>query len=366
MPRSSLSYPSVVGGVSLRTSKHCLTQNLLIVTFAFLALVSLQCEQPFDPMGPIDQRLVAFTVLSTDRDMQLVRVNAAVGQPQADTASFGYGSAVSDATVIIVEPGYYSYARYYWGEYVPPKEYILRDTVVSGSDAAGRTFSSHVMATRPLVPKYASRYYVYVGSNRHGNASGSVMMPGKPTLGFPWSTNVILNNPYSRVPSTPVDFYVTASSLAKGFIAHVWIEYDVLKSTEWVSELAELPLFTSDTASFGLRDPVYPTMVPCGSGEQFKVTYTNGYLQNLIKDITTVRYPSNKLIYTRVVLLLLQVDANLYSYIAASKVEGDPRSIRLDQPLYPTVEGGAYGMFGGYTVDSLVYLLPDEFAGNRR
>ena len=365
MPRSSLSYPSVVGGVSLRTSKHCLTQNLLIVTFAFLALVSLQCEQPFDPMGPLDQQLVAFAVLSTDRDMQIVRVNAPSGQMNIDSAGHISENAVKDAVAIIVEPGYYAFDQNHRGYYVLPREYNLRDTILSGDDVGGQKFSFHVMAVRPFVPKYGTTYQVYVGSNSHGSASGSVEIPGRPLLLMATTTYNVLSTPFSHLPDAPIEYYVTPSGTSRGYIGRLYLDFDVLKGTDWVAERVELPLSSPDTASYEIQNAVYPTIVSCKSTNQITVTYKNGFLQNIIKDITTVRYPSNRLAFKWVVFLLLQVDPNLYSYHAALQADRDPRSIRLDQPSYPKVNGGAYGMFGAYTLDSLVYVLPENFSGNR-
>jgi hypothetical protein len=40
---------------------------------------------------------------------------------------------------------------------------------------------------------------------------------------------------------------------------------------------------------------------------------------------------------------------------------GDPHSIRLDEPVYSGVTGGV-GVMGAYTLDSLVHILPENFA----
>ncbi len=339
---------------------------LLSVLLAVAVLLVSNCNQPFDPSGPLDQHLVAFTVLSTDRDMQVVRVTAPSMRPTVGSVSCDSDDAVKDAMVAIVEPAYgWHDAQRYWHT-APPKEYDLRDTILSGCDATGHNFSFHVMAIRPFVPKYGNTYQIYVGSNSHGSASGSVEIPGRPLLQRPNSTWNVLYAPFSYSPEAPITYYVTPSDTAKGYVGRLYIDYDVLKGTEWVSERVELPLSSADSVSYGLHDAVYPTFTSSITGIRFGVTYRNGYLQSIIRDITTVRYPSNKLIYIRVVFLLLQIDANLYSYYAATQVDRDPRSIRLDQPLYPKLNGGAYGMFGGYTLDSLVDVLPEDFSGNRR
>jgi hypothetical protein len=63
---------------------------------------------------------------------------------------------------------------------------------------------------------------------------------------------------------------------------------------------------------------------------------------------------------------VLQVDPNPYSYYSTTQLERDPRSIRLDQPPVTRLAGGGYGAIGGYTLDSLVYPLSENFYANRR
>jgi hypothetical protein len=85
----------------------------------------------------------------------------------------------------------------------------------------------------------------------------------------------------------------------------------------------------------------------------------------MIKQLTTVRYASNKIIYKWVVFDVLQADQNLYDYYASVQEYRDPRSIRLDEPMYSRVNGGL-GFAGAYTLDSLLYVLPENFPGNRQ
>lgn len=325
-----------------------------------------QCEQSFNPMGPLDQQLVAFTVLSTDRDMQIVRVTAPSMQPGVNPGGFESDNVVNDAVAIIVAPGYWWRNEQRYWHYAEPEQYNLRDTILSNNDAAGRNFSFHVMVARPFVPKRGITYQVYVGSNSHGSASGPVVMPGQPHLERPSSTWNVLSAPFLHLPEAPIDYVVTPSDTAKGYVGRLYIDYDVLKGTEWVAERVELPLSSPDTASYALHDAVYPTLTSSISQNPVKLTYRNGYLRSIIKDITTVRYPANRFAFKWVTFVLLQIDANLYSYCAATQVDRDLRSIRLDQPLYPKVNGGAYGMFGAYTLDSLVDVLPEDFSGNRK
>jgi hypothetical protein len=142
------------------------------------------------------------------------------------------------------------------------------------------------------------------------------------------------------------------------------ITYDVLKGTDWVEETVELPVATADTTAYSLNHPIYSQVVPSPATRQLDVTYLNGFLQNIIKDVTTVKYKNNRLVYKWIVFTVLQFERNLYNYYKAVREYRDPRSIRLDRPLYSEIDGGI-GFVGAYSADSLVYLLPTNFGGNR-
>jgi hypothetical protein len=157
------------------------------------------------------------------------------------------------------------------------------------------------------------------------------------------------------------------SPLAKGYIARLYVYYDVLKGSEWVEERIEMPIGTWNTEPdyYGLDMLYYPQMSASPQSGLFVVSYKNGFLQSIIKQLTTVQYGANKIIYKWVVFVVLQADQNLYSYYASIQEYRDPRSIRLDEPMYSRVTGGL-GFAGGCTVDSLMVVLPENFVGNRQ
>jgi hypothetical protein len=61
---------------------------------------------------------------------------------------------------------------------------------------------------------------------------------------------------------------------------------------------------------------------------------------------------------------LLQIDKNLYSYYLTTHSYNDPHSTRLDEPFFSDVVGGV-GLVGAYTLDSLMHILPENFAFDR-
>jgi len=335
----------------------------------FLLLLS-NCNQPFDPRGPVDQRLVVFTILSTDRSAQFVRVTVPFLPPDFDPAGKNaFDNSVTDASVEIRTPSYYELGHYsqpYWRYFVPGQILSLRDTVIIRPDARTYTFPLHVYGIEPFTPEYGKKYDVYVASRSHGQAWGSVTIPKKPTLTMMGNATLTLAYPRLYKSDAPMDFLVTLGDSVKGYVSRLYLDYAVVKDGEWISERIEVPISSLDPASYSLTHAIYPIITQSVVTSRLMVTYRNGFLQSVVKQLTDVTHAGEKIIFDRVIFMVLQVDPNLYSYFAASQLEQDPRSIRLDQPAMARLNGGGYGLVGGYTLDSLVYPLPEYFYANNR
>jgi hypothetical protein len=341
-----------------------------VPSIAFLALfclLSSSCNQPFDPRGPVDQHLVVFTILSTDRTTQFVRVTTPFLPLDFDPASKNtFDNSVTDASVDIQTPPYYAFDQYHRGYYVQGQRLHLRDTVLIRPDSVAYAFPLHVYVISPFTPDYGKKYDVYAGSLSHGQAWGSVTIPKKPTLTITWDAILTLNDPQRYESDAPIEFRMTLADSVKGYVSRLYIDYAVVKDGEWISERVEVPISSADPTSYSLTYPIYPVITQAAATNKLSVTYRNGFLRSVIKRLTDVTHAGQKIIFDRVAFMVLQVDPNLYSYYAAGQLERDPRSIRLDQPTVARLNGGGYGLVGGYTLDSLVYPLPEYFYANNR
>jgi hypothetical protein len=326
-----------------------MTTKILVGTFLLL-IIFAGCNQPFDPRGPLDQEMAIFTILSTDRDVQFVRVGASYMPPGFDPATYTSDNAVRDAFVTIKGPG---------------KIYQMRDTLLSRLDTSRYKFPFHLYTLNPFTPQHGATYEVIVQSLSLGTASAFVVVPGEADISINlYSTYQVLSNPLLRGPDEQAVFSTQFSTSAKAYLARLYIYYDVLKGSQWVEERVEVPTGTADEIPYSLNYLIYPKLTLCPQSAQTAVTYKNGFMRNLIKRLTTVTYENDKIIYKWIVLVVLQVDENLFSYYNAVHEYQDPRSIRLDQPLYAKLNGGI-GFAGAYALDSLVYILPADFSGNR-
>jgi hypothetical protein len=326
---------------------------IVLLAFIVLHLVgSVSCNQPFDPRAPLDQQMVLYTVLSTDRDAQFVRVEKNYMPSGFDPTEYALENAVNDAIVTITQSA---------------KLFQCRDTVLSRPDTTRYASPLRLYALAPFTPQRGTKYNILVQSRSLGMASSAVTIPQTPTLTEDYSAIGILQNTITRQPSDLIKYSVLLSNESKGYMARLYIYYDVLKGSEWVEERVEVPAGTwsDDVNYYGIDKPLYPQMSPSPQTGLVSIAYKNGFLQTVVKDLTTARYANNKIIYKWVVLAVLQAEQNLYNYFVSIQEYRDARSIRLDEPMYTRVNGGL-GLAGGYTLDSLTILLPDNFAGNRK
>lgn len=318
-------------------------------TILFLCAISA-CSEPFDPRGPLEKQLVVYSVLSTDRDIQVVRVNTAYMPVGFDPNAYTSDDAVADAKVTISETG---------------KVYALQYTVFPRPDTLRYKSPIGAYALSSFVPQHGKRYDLLVQSPSVGDAAASVVIPDKPLLGFSLSSLALLDDPLQKDSSTTIQCSVQLSNLAKGYYARLYIYYDVLKGSRWVEERMEVPISAYEyPKTYNLRLPVYPQLSSTPQSSNVAPQFRTGYLQNIIMKLTADQYKDTHLIYKWVVLVVFQADESLFKYYRSIQGYRDPLSIRLDEPFYSTIQGGV-GMVGSYTLDSLTHLLPEKFNGNR-
>jgi hypothetical protein len=187
--------------------------------------------------------------------------------------------------------------------------------------------------------------------------SASARVPYKPTMELGYPSNNILRDPRAYSDTGNIVFPVGLTGIA--FLGRMLVDYEVLIDGEWTSERVEIPAGFQSSDVHDYAHVVYPKLVKPAYWRTVEV-FKNELYQKTLADIAYRKYLTNKIIFDRVVFQVLQVDSSLYRYIDPND---DPRSIRLDQPTFSNVKGGL-GLVGAYAVDSLVYLLPENFSFN--
>ena len=310
-----------------------------------LGIAALSCNQPFDPRGSLDERLVVFSILSTDRTQQIVRVEHSYMPADFDPASSTTDLSVVGARVTI---------RSVSGQYV------FHDTTFPRSDTIRYNAPLRGYVLNQFKADYGKSYLITVQSGSYATVTGSVLVPFKAKLSLEPSSYTVIDDPIRSAQEARILFPIVSGYNAKAFIGRLFVYYDVLKDGEWREECTEIPVGYKYSGQKDLDQATYGSLVPRTSTGLAVGIYSNELYNKMLSRLAYETYKGNKIVFNRVVFVVLQLDPNLYNSYAATHSNNDPHSIRLDEPSYSNVAKGS-GAIGAYTLDSLVHLLPDGF-----
>ena len=262
----------------------------MLIILGLLYLFSVGCNQPFDPRAPLREQMVIFAVLSTDRDVQIVRVHRGYMPSGFDPLEHSSDDAITDAHVTISESA---------------TSYHLRDTVLLRPDTSRYKFPLHVYVLSPFTPQNGKSFKLFVQSRSLGTASASVTVPGKASLALSSHAHRILSRPESQEQVDVILFEALIADVAKGYIGRMFIDHSVLKGAEWIEERVEVPLDSPDRKSYSLERAWYPQLSPRSPAKQVSVAFLQGFYRAVITDLAFRKYPSEMLIFNRVVFQFL-------------------------------------------------------------
>ncbi len=315
---------------------------LIIIVFWLLLL---SCNQPFEPKGEFHKQLVVFSILSTDRDTQVVRLSTNYDPPALNPYEITQEQLVSDAVVTITDGN---------------SLFSLKQSPLPRPDTSRyRTpFQAYVV---PLTPEYGKLYSLLVRSPEFDSVYAVIRLPGKPSLSLPGS--FILEHP-EKFPrkDEEITFDALVATGVMGILVRFYIDYEITTPAGTEQKHFEVPFLFHDP-DYTIERASYPTLFRYSSG-RFRHVYPNGGYISVLKKIIAL-HPNTRITFTRAVFLLLQAEQNFYKYYKIANGFEDTGSIRLDQPNYSNIVNGL-GVFGGYTLDSLAHSLPDDFSYNIR
>lgn len=317
------------------------------VAAVLLAFLVGACDQSFDPRGPFEARPVVYSILSNDRSQQYVRLYSTYNPPTLNPQDVTHDTQLTGALVQVEE-----------GAVVIP----FRDTSLARPDTSRYRDSLHLYLAAPFIPQPGKTYRLSIRVAPFGRITATVTLPSSASLSLTSGYSTV-TSPGTSDPNRLISVVTTFSSITKGFVLRMLVEYEVEQNSTIRVEQVEVPT-TFRQSGFDLASAVYPSLsrvLARGSRIDFLVGAYRAVLNHLILE----RYPASPITFRRVVFQLVQVEPALYDYYSITNGFQDPFSIRLDQPLRTNIEGG-YGVFGGYTLDSLVFSLPAQFEYNRR
>ena len=318
-----------------------------IIICGLLTLSTWSCNQPFDPRGPLDKQLVVFCILTTDRDVQYVRVNSNYMPPGLDPYQYASDDAVRDASVTMGSSA---------------GTWTFRDTVLANPIVTES--STYAYCLRSFRPTRGRTYWILVKSPTFGVASGVTVIPYA-GISYVSPGLTLFTQPFNLNPTVSVTMTIYPSSYTKGYATHLYLYYDVLKGSKWVEERVEIP-----ESSFVGRMPFDPDstitvgLTATPTNNVTTVQYVAGDLTSRITYLTSQRYRTTHIFYKWLSFIVLSADQNLNSYYKAIQGFQDPLSLRLDQPFFSSIDGGV-GFVGSYSLDSMTVVLPGNFSGNK-
>lgn len=302
----------------------------------------VSCNHSFTPKGPFRPQLTVYSVLSSDREVQFVRVYTDYDVAGFDPFENRSDTPIAGAQVVVTGPR---------------GSYILKDTALTRADTS--RYKSPIAAyTGRWRVEPGQTYTLTVTALGIGTTSASVETPGpSQTIYWVYGTG-ILDDPDNYKGSGYVGASTRFWATTKAYSYQMVIEYAVLTPAGWRTEGIEVPLYSSYDSFEGASYPsVIKSYIYAGGG------YSKEMYVRVLQYVVRL-YAGSKLTFKRIVFRFLQVDQNWYDYYNTVRKFQDMFSIRLDEPDFTNLSNG-YGLFGAFTVDSLEHAYPPEFPYNR-
>lgn len=330
-------------GSKLMTSRGLLKIYPCFLFAGIALLLFTSCNDSFSPKGPFEQQLVVYSVLSTDRDIQFVRVYTNYNASGFDPFQNNSDTPVKGARVVITGPR---------------GSYTLKDTLLARPDTS--RYKSPIAAyTGRWRAEPGQAYTLTVNAPGIGTTSASVVTPGLSQTKY-WFSIDILDDPDNYKGTSWVGAYTMLMQSTKAYSCQLAIEYLVLTSGEWKPESIEVPVWASSSFAY----VGYPSVYKVQSYAPYAgVVYSKDIYMKTLQRVIKL-HAGSKLIFQRIAFRFLLLDQNWYDYYNTVRSLQDPFSIRLDEPDFTNLSNG-YGLFGASAIDSVQHFYPDEFPYNR-
>lgn len=309
-----------------------------------LVLTFVTCNPVFEPKADFREQLVVFSILGTNRSEQVARVYTTYDPEGLDPSTNTSEGMVTNARVTLNDG---------------TRSITMKDTLISRPDTTRYRTPMSAYAVNGLTLKGGETFTLTVESATHGSAVGSMTLPHHATLSVNGSR--IIESGGGTDQSEQITITAYPGHGATGTVSRIYVDYEVGHPGRPFPGRIEVPeRYPTDILPHIER--TYPQLKRL-LGTAAVVRFTKEAYQLTLSDALS-RHPQLPVTFKRVVVVFLQAEAHLFAYYFVTNAFFDKGSIRTDQPNHSNISGGI-GVFGGFTVDSLVYSLPDNFPFNR-
>jgi hypothetical protein len=319
-----------------------LTRRVLLA----VALLTVGCDDSFQPVQDFAPKLVIYGVLDPARDTQYVRVASSYDPPDHDLSNRSTDPAVAGVTVTI--SGWPHGTVTLQPALIPRWDSTRYSTPVPGFVAAG------------FRPKRGSTYALHVTSPI-GEASASVVIPDS-TYAFTVHDHV-LAAPQSYPRTEPISFRAILAPQTHAFVVRLLVDYRVAVPGGWEAKTIEIPRTLIRDDSLESYVGTYPelhrritsTFTTLTEGETF---YAGPYFR-IIQMLRKHYKIPGALEFIRARAVLYQTDESFYRYVKLANGFNDPFSIRTDEPDVSNIANGL-GLFSSVSTDTVKVPLPSN------
>ncbi len=289
-----------------------------------IAVILAACDTDFSPKGQYEQRLIVYSILSNRSDSQYVRIYTTYnlsgydqGEQSSDTQVRGADVQLSDVL----------------------GNYELTETTIPRDDKS--RYSSDIVAymISPCRIQPGRQYSLAITSSA-GNASATATVPTNGVIYF--RNPSVLRNP--DVFNEDIVASAQVSPLARGYLVRFFIDVDVYVGQELVRKRLEVP---SGILQNQYQYPILNRRPP--EPIQLFNIYFSLDVYKMFRKALVKQYGGFSL--QGAMLVLTQVDKNLYNYYGVANGFQDPYSVREDLPDYTNIDGG-FGVFGAMIEDT--------------
>jgi hypothetical protein len=202
-------------------------------------------------------------------------------------------------------------------------------------------------------------YKLTVTSPTLGIATAVTTVPGAASISA--SNFFALADPYRYGSVLNYGVGVYLSEQAKGFLVRIYVDYLAPTPQGWQLKRRQIPVLMRSISRYqGTWEYIYPAarqrQWSNARYQESQLFGTGSWIRMLEDDIWL--YDGYGVRFLQAVIHVIQFDEPLFNYYGVANISRDRYSVRIDEPDYTNMRGGA-GVFGSAAVDSIAYALPE-------
>jgi len=305
--------------------KRTLSRALLVL----FAIAAGSCNQPFEPDGPVSNKLVVYSILDMNSATQYVRVGTTYQTPP--------GPIVRDARVALAYNGFTTY---------------FRDTTISLVDSSGAVTTMNLYFAPQVAINPGTTYTLQVSTPAGLSVSASTTTLIPPVFSL---TNPVVLDSLTGDPFTLNVFFKSISGAA---VLHFYVDFYAFVDGGWEFHRAEVPLSSSSSGN-GSTTNVYPTLTlvqTIGFAISATPIVFDPEQYTRLRAEVIKQYPEAPIRWLQAEFVLTQIDDALFNYYYVYNGPVDQSSIRLDQPDFSNIPHGL-GVFGSSLSVTMTYPI---------